>query len=209
MGFARSPKSREVCVSDEQMNDGQGGETTEGLTEPTLQDLPDEAARDERVGFWRRLGAYLLDTVFGGVLGVIVAGAAGGADRFDTISGDVGVLIEQALQGGSVWPVVVSLLYALIEGMTGASPGKMILAIQIRSADGSPAELSLLIPRFLLKGVLTVLGLVGIVTGVVQINYAGMVAGTVIFLGCFLVLGVSRQALHDRILGTAVYLKAD
>jgi hypothetical protein len=35
----------------------------------------------------------------------------------------------------------------------------------------------------------------------------GNLGGLVIFVGCFFVLGMKRQAFHDMIMGTAVYPK--
>ena len=102
---------------------------------------------------------------------------------------------------------VIGLLYAMIEGVTGASPGKMILGIHIRLADATPAGLGQLIPRTLIKSVSNVVSLISGAVAVVAITYVGMVASLIVLVGCFLALSESKQALHDRILNTAVYNK--
>ena len=48
-------------------------------------------------------------------------------------------------------------------------------------------------------------GLVAVATGIATISYVGILGGIVVLIGCFFALAESKQALHDRILGTAVY----
>lgn len=72
-------------------------------------------------------------------------------------------------------------------------------------ADARAAALGQLIPRFLIKGISTVVGLVAVATGIATISYVGILGGIVVLIGCFFALAESKQALHDRILGTAVY----
>jgi uncharacterized RDD family membrane protein YckC len=89
---------------------------------------PAGEAANERVGFGKRLGAFLIDAVFGSILGFMVAGASGVMTTVPLSEGqDPAQMIVQAMLGGSIWVPVVGLLYALVEGVTGASPGKMIL----------------------------------------------------------------------------------
>jgi uncharacterized RDD family membrane protein YckC len=136
-------------------------------------------------------------------------GAGAGAGQMAEGQDRAEMILQAVSEGGSIWASLIGVLYALIEGITGASPGKMILGIQIRSADGSVAGPGLLIPRFLIKGIATVLGFVALLTGIASITYVGLIGGLVVVIGCFFALAESKQALHDRIIGTAVYQKAE
>ncbi len=102
----------------------------------------------------------------------------------------------------------VQLLYCLIEGLTGASPGKMILKIQIRDASGAPAATGTLILRMVLKQVKVVATFLVALTGSQLLTVVGLAGGVIVAIGCILALGAARQALHDRIVHTAVYRAA-
>ncbi len=102
---------------------------------------------------------------------------------------------------------VIGCVYFLVEGFTGYTLGKLILGIRVANADGSQAPVSTLLARWALKNINFVLTVVALLTGIELIRMLGNVGGLVIFVGCFLVLGVSKQALHDRIVNTAVYPK--
>lgn len=64
-----------------------------------------------------------------------------------------------------------------------------------------------LFARWALKNINFVLTVAALFTGIELFRVLGNVGGLVIFVGCFLVLGMSHQALHDRIVKTAVYPK--
>ena len=144
------------------------------------------------------------------IIGFVIGGSLGAGVSETPDGGDPAAAILKAFEsGGNVWVALIGLAYVMIEAFTSASPGKMILGIHIRTADGEPASTGALIPRTLIKGISNVLGLFAGALGIAALNYAGMVAGLVVMIGCFLALSESRQALHDRILGTAVYRKAE
>jgi len=54
-----------------------------------------------------------------------------------------------------------------------------------------------------------VLGLLGAVPGLHVLGLLAPAAGIIVFIGCFLVLGDKRQALHDVAAKTAVFRKTD
>jgi uncharacterized RDD family membrane protein YckC len=174
---------------------------------------------EKRVGFGPRLGAALIDIVavmilggvFGGMLGSLLGlgtGALAGA-----ATGEAGAAAAGGLIGGVIGMMagmyIMSVLYGLIEAFKGASPGKMILKLQIAMADGQRAPLSVYLTRWAVKNIGALLGTLGLLTGLGFLKTLGSLGGFVIFIGCFMVLGVSRQAIHDLAAKTAVFNKAD
>ncbi|MEW5981717.1 MAG: RDD family protein [Acidobacteriota bacterium] len=174
---------------------------------------------DKRVGFGPRLAAAVIDVVvitilglvFGGMLGAALglgAGAAAGlADAGEAAA--AAAAAAGALGGMAIGISLIGFLYSLIEGLTGASPGKMILKLKVGTADGRNAPISTYLTRWAVKYSNALLGTLGVITGVPIINWLGTVAGLVVFVGCFLVLGASKQAIHDMVAKTAVYNRAD
>ncbi len=166
-----------------------------------------------RVGFSTRLGAALLDMVIvlvaGALLGFLLGGTLGGL--LGGVAGQGLGAIMGAMLGGAMGAAamvsLVSTVYGLIEGFVGQSPGKMILGIIIREQDGSPAARTTLLARYAVKNASTLLSLLAGITGSKLLESASGIAGVIVFLGCFLVLGASRLALHDMIAKTAVYPK--
>ena len=86
-----------------------------------------------------------------------------------------------------------SIFFYVLEGFTGQTPGKMILGITVANMNGEKASIDKLLLRAFIK-----------ITG----SFVGII-GLIIFVGCFLVLGEKKQALHDIICKTAVYKKSD
>ena len=174
----------------------------------------------QRVGFGRRLMAALVDSVIVGVIG-FGAGAAlgsilggglgsvlGGSSQEGAASGAAigaalgAVLGAVAAFGGFVF------LYSLIEAITGASPGKMLLKLKVGTAGGRRGSLRLYITRWAIKFSGTLLGLLGAIPGLHVLGLLAPAAGVIVFVGCFLALGDRRQALHDLAASTAVFRKA-
>jgi len=186
--------------------------------------LQDEApAAIERIGFGKRLGAYVLDLVFSGIIGGTIgtfagasitalffaaemnegmaeAEAMGGADVMGMIGGALGTIAGMYL---------VLLLIMLMEAFTGQTIGKMILGIKNGDDQGGPAASGKLITRAGLKYIGTILALLAGLTGLAFLSTLGSLLGFAIFIGCFFVLADKRQAFHDMIAKTAVYNKSD
>ena len=174
---------------------------------------------DKRVGFGPRLGAALLDVVlitvvsllFGGTVGALLglgAGAIAGAGTEGAGAAAAGAAIG-AVGGMMVGIYIFGFLYSLIEALTGASPGKMVLKLKIGFEDGRNAPVSTYVARWAVKYAGTLLGLVALMPGLHLLGTVSSLASFVIFVGCFLVLGDKRQALHDMAVKTAVFNKAD
>jgi uncharacterized RDD family membrane protein YckC len=172
---------------------------------------------EQRIGFGKRLVALVLDcivvwilaffggTTIGGLLG-FAGGTAVGMGLHDT-TGTAAALggVFGAMFGFVLAAIVIGAVYFLLEGLTGYTAGKLILGIRIANADGTAAPVTRLLGRFAIKNSNSILVLLAVITGVRALLSLGQVAGLIVFVGCFFALGVTRQALHDRIAGTAVY----
>ncbi len=176
---------------------------------------------DKRVEFVPRLMAALVDGVViliaggvaGGTLGAMLGIGAGAATGIAT-QGEGAMAPAAAAAVGfaggmMIGFALVAVLYSLIEAFTGASPGKMIMKLKIGTEDGRTAPLSTYLTRWAVKYSSQILGALAIITGISVLSQIGSLAGLVIFVGCFLVLGAKRQAIHDMVARTAVFKKAD
>lgn len=101
--------------------------------------------------------------------------------------------------------MLLSLLYSSTEAFFGTSPAKFLLGMRIRLDDGSPAPSSVLVLRFLAKNLQMILEIAALYLVIPALGSIAVAAGAVITLGFLLTLTNSRQALHDRLAGTAVY----
>ena len=182
---------------------------------------------ENRIGFGARFGAAIIDGVIIGVLNFVIGGtivtmlgigmmsAAGGAATPEAAAGMLSGMIATVL----AMVAIISLLYVvyfLIEGIVGASPGKMILGIKVGTADGKQGNIGLYLKRwgiknspYLLMVLAMVLGLVGVSDPGGIIGIIGQVLGLIIFIGAFLIFGASKQCLHDKLAGTAIYKRSD
>lgn len=170
---------------------------------------------EKRVGFGARLTAFLIDglaivvvgVVAGGLTGAVIgsgADAAGGDETAAAFARALGVL------GGAVAGVyLVAVLYGLIEAFTGASPGKMALKLKIGYQDGRPAPVRTYLTRWAVKNGGVILWAAGVLTGSGPVAMLGWLVSLAVFLGCLLVLGDRRQAIHDMAATTAVFRRAD
>jgi uncharacterized RDD family membrane protein YckC len=177
---------------------------------------------EQRIGFGPRLGALLIDlvlvvilaVVLGGFIGGMFGAAAGGggaalstgtgsdAQSAAAMGGVIGAVLGMAIAG-----TLIGCVYSLLEGFTGYTLGKLMLGMRIASADGTQAPVSKLLLRWAVKNNKFLLSVVAIATGVRFLATLGNLGALVIFIGCFLALGASKQALHDRICDTAVWPK--
>lgn len=162
----------------------------------------------ERVGFGKRLGSSLLDFIISLLPGIILgiyAGATIAAFLLDFFYDEAQLETIQAGFSGEIAASIIGLVASLagiaftsiffyvLEGFTGQTPGKMILGITVANMNGEKATIDKLLLRAFIK-----------ITG----SFVGII-GFIIFVGCFLVLGEKKQALHDIICKTAVYKKSD
>lgn len=173
---------------------------------------------DKRVGFGPRLVAAILDAAvilavtvgIGGTIGGLMGVGAGrviGGTAGDGAAAAIGAAFG-ALLGAMVVASGFTFLYSLIEALAGASPGKMVLGLQVGLEDGRPAPVSAYLKRWSIKYSGSLLGFLGLVPGLHVLAVLATAAGLIVFAGCFLVLGDKRQAIHDLAANTAVFRKA-
>lgn len=174
---------------------------------------------NDRIGFGPRLGAYVLDLIIiwligwvvgmfaGGAIGALImnSGSAESAEASQAAGALGGILGGMAAMVGTV--MLASFVVFLIEGLTGVTPGKLILGLQVGSQDGKKAAIGSLFTRFLVKTSGTILTILAGVAGVAILGKLGAAASFLIFVGCFLVLGAKKQSIHDMVSKTAVYKK--
>jgi uncharacterized RDD family membrane protein YckC len=177
----------------------------------------------ERVGFLPRLGAFLID------LGIFTAAVhlllfVDVVLNLETPLNNIGIV---SLLGGSVVVVV----YGYLEVLMAGTPGKKLCGLVIGSQDGqratkrtllkrwavkqiaiffaaptlflwsllSPFNYHLRLPDYVKEAVLALAIVDTVLTGILLVMALG---------GCFFALTPARQALHDKLAGTAVYRAA-
>ena len=100
----------------------------------------------------------------------------------------------------------MGLAYPLIEGVTGASPGKWALGLQVGHPDGRRGHVRLYLTRFTVKFIRPVLGALAAWTGVGVLGWMAGPAGLVISLGTLLLLAPALTSVaRDKLAVTAVY----
>ena len=122
---------------------------------------------EQRVGFGKRLGALLLDSVIvivlaavggstiGGMLGltggaVLGSAMSAGADSVTAGLAAMGGILG-AFFGFIVAAALIGVVYFLIEGFTGYTLGKLMLGIRVANEDGTKAGVGTLLGRFAIK----------------------------------------------------------
>lgn len=123
------------------------------------------------------------------------------------------MLVEAGLAEGLTSLLAASVLigvgYPLVEGLSGASPGKWIMGIHVARPDGTQGDVGLYLRRFLVKYVRPVFATLGAISGISALGFLAGPAGLVVTVGTLLLLAPHRQALHDKLAGTAVFLRGD
>ena len=177
---------------------------------------------ENRVGFGLRLGAWALDVVAFLILSLLAKGLVAGlfpgaidqytATQLAEAPPNTPEAARTFMASMAAWTfsaTFVSLLYYLAEAFTGMTLGKLILRIRVVDESGQRAPIGKLVLRYAIKQAGNILLLAGLLTASKTLNVGGQIVGLGLFLGCFLVLGKARQALHDKIAGTAVLRKSD
>lgn len=180
-----------------------------------------------RIGFGRRALAYFIDTLIMLTLSVAIGIAfvaldiatptiiadelADLLDVYSALGIDSGALqFMQTMFGGMfLGSLILGVLYPLIEGVTGASPGKRILDIRVATPDGLEATTRIYLRRYVVKNLGKILQVLALTPTLGLLGGISSLYDIIFFLGCFVVLGTSRLALHDMIAQTAVFHRLD
>ncbi len=180
-----------------------------------------------RVGFGKRALAFVIDTLIVltlstavGIIAVateaqvpdVVAAQLEGIFKLYTelgIDGGAIRFMESMFGGMLVASLALGVIYPLIEGVTGASPGKRILSICVATPDGREAGQRIYLRRYVVKNLGKILTVLALVPTLGLLGTISTLYDVVFFLGCFIALGSTRLTLHDMIAQTAVFHRSD
>lgn len=167
---------------------------------------------ENRIGFGPRFGALILDfiiiMVFAFLLLPIIGGLIGGAaSDGDEVAAAMGMIA--GIFAAFIALPLIGTLYFLLEAVTGASVGKMVLGLKVGTAEGTAGDIKLYATRYAIKNLGLIISMIGGIVGVAILGTVGTWVGVVIFLGYFMVFSAKKQALHDTVAKTAIYKKAN
>jgi uncharacterized RDD family membrane protein YckC len=182
--------------------------------------------RIDRVGFGPRFAAMFIDSVFliFIVLGICQLVISTGLGEFFSnktlgmlnLDEDVYEEMEKTLGPFfRTYLVMIALsnsaglLYSLIEAMFGASPGKMIIGLQIAYEDAAHGDMNLFMKRWIMKNLSSILSLLYVTFGISFLNTLGGMMSMAFLVGCFFVFSDKKQGLHDILSKSAVFRKSD
>ena len=143
-------------------------------------------------GFWRRVGAKIIDSIIVGVVNAVVGGVIGGAmgaamaGRMQDPEGAVGAIIAIQVVA-QVIGIVIALSYSLFFiRKYDATPGTKVLGMKVLRADGSSLSKGRIVGRY----------------------FAEMVSGLILLVGYLMVAfdKEQRRGLHDRMCDTRVVM---
>lgn len=172
----------------------------------------------ERAGFAIRSAAFVIDVILLLAISLLFGLMAGSSAGYllhrmgvTNVGNDpAAALAASGFFGVAVFVLVtllvlslLSLPYNLMEAFFGWTPGKLATGLRVRNQDGGPATFGQVFWRWLIKHNAVLLGVLTL-TGI-PFTALSPFGQALIFLGCFLVLGSSRQALHDMASQTAVF----
>ena len=178
----------------------------------------------ERVGGGPRLAAAALDYLVSTMLVLVcawqdwgwdgaVAQMPGAEELLELYAPMEAALQESGLTHGMMGlfgaSAMMALLYPVVEALTGSSPGKWALGLAIASADRADGGLSVYMRRALVKYIRPVLATLALWTGVGLLAQLSGPAGLVVTGGTLFLLAPHKQALHDKLAGTAVYRRSE
>jgi uncharacterized RDD family membrane protein YckC len=152
----------------------------------------------KRVGFWLRVLALLIDSVFVLLLLMLC--------RFLNLQ-ITGNAESSRLADGLFYAVV--LIYTLTEVFFAATPGKLFLKLRIGRNDCAIADKWRLSLRWSTKQLPLILVLMFVATNWPPFMLLRGLSSAIILLGCFYAANDDKLSWHDQWAGTAVYRAAD
>lgn len=189
-----------------------------------MNETPTPHFGPERVGALPRLAAAMLDYVLSTVLTMVAAWKGWGwkavVDDLPGMKDVMGwyqpmeqAIVQAGMEGGVLGllgaTALVSIVYPMVEGATGASPGKWALGFRVGRQDGTPGSVGVYVKRYVIKFIRPVLMAMAAASGIGVLAWLSGPAGTVIAVGTLLLLAPHKQALHDKLAGTAVFRRTD
>ena len=146
-------------------------------------------------GFWRRLVAFSIDSTITFFIFIILLLIASLSFFFGAISGNSRDMLIGLTDPTGFSPIVIfscvffiftNLAYfTYFHGTTGQTPGKMLLGLQVVSADGAPISF-----------------------GTAFLRAVGYFVSNIFYLGfIWIVFDKKKQGWHDKIAGTVVIIR--
>lgn len=162
-----------------------------------------------RVGFGRRLGAFVIDMVISYLLISVVNALFFDEKALESIMENQNNLeiVKPYLMDILSITFIITLLYYVSEVFFGFSIGKLILKLRIASEDRTEPSTIKLLSRYFIKYSFPILALISILIESQLLTYLSVIGLLLFIFGSFLTLGAKRQALHDKLSSTAVYFK--
>ena len=151
-----------------------------------------------RAGFWRRALALAIDAVFLIPMVLVLEAVALRFVRGGGLSTRAERLFETAI-------LALPLIYAVMEVVLAASPGKLLLGMRITNPDGSKACTATLLSRATVKWAYLLLGIPATLLNQMLLQWLSSLIGFVVLIGCFNAAGDSKLAWHDQWAHTAVF----
>lgn len=174
---------------------------------PNYTEIPDPY--EYRVGFPRRLGAYLIDYLIIVLLITIALFATGQMVELVESAKDLARFNDETLQlvARGIVPVVgvITLVYFSSELFMGASLGKLLLGIRIGSDDRYPAMFPKLLARYIIKNIGVVTSMISYAFATLVFDLAGDFLQFIVYIGFLFTIASRRQSFHDMLSATAVY----
>ena len=177
---------------------------------------------DKRVGFGRRLAAFLVDVVILMIIQTVISYSSGlneaqaiMTERMQSIGFNLDAIMQMTMEMQSEFYFtllsiqVIYVLYYSLEMMVGATLGKLALGIQIADKDGKPASNTQLIKRFAFKNSVLIFGLLSAATHFKPFEWAYYTMGIIVLISCLYVLSSTKMGFHDMWAKTAVFKKRD
>lgn len=177
-----------------------------------------------RVGFGRRLGAFLLDGVILAIILIAVFSATGfiqanvefyekiavfmESNNYEYMNDLIAQFTKENLMSYMFIPLIV-LFFGILEILVAASPGKLLLDIRIAKDNRAKADTQSLLKRYFYKNSAQLLSFLNYLLLVGVLDTLSTLLSLAFIIGCFFVLGRKRQGFHDMLAKTAVYRKDD
>jgi uncharacterized RDD family membrane protein YckC len=149
-------------------------------------------------GFWRRLVAFMIDSTIVTIIFIVLCVIAALAFFFGAMSADNSALLNDLANPKNFSSVLILVLvfyiaintayFTYFHGATGRTPGKMLLGLQVYSADGTEVSFGIAFLR-------AVGYLVSSLLGTIPIGFI------------WAAFDKKKQAWHDKIAGTVVLIK--
>lgn len=177
--------------------------------------MPDYSYVDpyaNRVGFGRRLVAYIIDNLILMLLTLFLMLLTGALNELMEVAGRGMFNIVEIMELSAKFTLPITLLhivYYLTEIFWGFSLGKIAMSVKIGSDSQTLASTLKLTKRYLFKHSSSIISVFVAITSIMMLGFLSSLASIIIIVGCFFVLGQRKQALHDMLAGTAVFYKED